>query len=123
MSLPELAVQMVLSRSSAPALQILQILASRPLWGHVELGRISVAFHLRAAAFQLGLEMSRFWWWRGGRREALPQWGALAPGRKGWWPEAGSHLQVRAAGGARAAPGFPHRAHKGAECWAAEGNY
>lgn len=75
MSLPELAAQMVLSRSSAPALQILQILASRPLWGRVELGRISVAFRLRAAAFQLGLEMSRFWWWRGGRREALPHSG------------------------------------------------
>lgn len=83
MSLPELAVQMGLSRSSAPTLQILQIPASRPLWGRVELGRISAAFHLRAAAFQLGLEMSRFWWWRGGRREALPLSGGAGSWQEG----------------------------------------
>jgi len=54
-----------------------QILASRPLWGSTEPGRLSVAFHLGAAAFQLGQEMSRSRWWRGGGRECSSRGGEV----------------------------------------------
>lgn len=72
-----------------------------------------MASPLREAAFQLGQEMSRSrrveTRWEGGPKETrlLSLFHGLAgvwgPGRTGWCPEAGSHLQVGATGGAGAA--------------------
>lgn len=78
--------------------------------GSTELGRMSVAFPLRETASQLGPEMSRSWWRRGGGQEVPPEtlllslrqpaWG---PGRAGWCPESGRRLQAGATGVAGAA--------------------